>query len=139
MLCSWYYQVIFILIVIIFVIGCYANCAILERKEKFPNLVSIYAANMGVFLYILILILILILNWYWIDIELILILSWYWVISIYEQQSFILKKKFGKFSGKFYHDLQSCDHAIMQSWSNFRIGWILLFRSTCDYDKYYDG
>ena len=47
---------IFILIVIIFVIGCYANCAILERKEKFPNLVSIYAANMGVFLYILILI-----------------------------------------------------------------------------------
>ncbi|GET59694.1 uncharacterized protein OCT59_019882 [Rhizophagus irregularis] len=38
---------------IFFVIGCSANCTILERKENFTNLVSSYALSIGYVFYII--------------------------------------------------------------------------------------
>jgi hypothetical protein len=65
--------VIFIIIVIFLVIGCSANCAILERKENFTNLVSSYALSIGYVFYIIDIDIDidieLKLNWYWIDID----------------------------------------------------------------------
>jgi hypothetical protein len=73
--------VISILIVLFFMIGCYANYAILKRKEKFTKLVSFFAPSTGgvfiififiiyLYIYIFIFYFIYTLNWYW---------YWYWV------------------------------------------------------------
>jgi hypothetical protein len=83
------------------VIGCSANCAILERKENFTNLVSSYALSIGYVFYIIDIDIDididieLKLNWYWIDIDIELILS-----SILRTMVVYIKKK------KIDHDLQ---------------------------------